>query len=53
MERIAEPPMQMVSDRNLTVHTYREEPAIQLYGRLARYAGLLHLWLTEIQKRIE
>jgi nucleotidyltransferase substrate binding protein (TIGR01987 family) len=45
--------MSMVDDRNLTVHTYREEFAIQLYKRLAGHAALLRLWLMEIQKRME
>lgn len=45
--------MQMVNDRNLTVHTYKEEFAIQLYNRLAGHAALLRAWLAEIQRRME
>ncbi len=45
--------MSLVDDRNLTAHTYREEFAAKLYGRLAGHAALLRLWLTEIQKRLE
>ncbi len=52
-EESAEKILKLASDRNLTAHTYREEFAVQLYSRLADYAVLLHLWLQEIQKRIE
>ncbi len=45
--------MGMVDDRNLTVHTYREEFAIQLYQRLANHAALLRQWLAGIQKKAE
>jgi len=51
-EETAEKNMGMANDRNLTVHTYKEEFAVQLYTRLANHAALLRLWLTEIQKRI-
>jgi nucleotidyltransferase substrate binding protein (TIGR01987 family) len=52
-DEIAEKFMKMANDRNLTVHTYKEEFAVQLYSRLAGHAALLRLWLGEIQKRIE
>ena len=52
-EKNAEGLMRAIDDRNLTVHTYREEFAIQLYKRLANHAALLRLWLVEIQKRVE
>lgn len=52
-EETAEKIIKMVNDRNLTVHTYKEEFAIQLYSRLAGHAALLRLWLDEIQKRVE
>jgi nucleotidyltransferase substrate binding protein (TIGR01987 family) len=45
--------MGIVNDRNLTVHTYKESFAVQLYSRLADHAALLRLWLSEIQKRLE
>jgi hypothetical protein len=45
--------MDRVNDRNLTVHTYKEEFAVQLYSRLAGHATLLRLWLEEIQERLE
>ncbi|MEW5939502.1 MAG: HI0074 family nucleotidyltransferase substrate-binding subunit, partial [Chloroflexota bacterium] len=52
-EETAEKIMRMVDDRNLTVHTYREEFAVKLYRILSGHAALLRLWLTEIQKRVE
>lgn len=52
-DEIAEKLMKVANDRNLTVHTYKEEFAIQLYLRLAGHAALLRLWLEEIQKRVE
>ncbi|HXF86332.1 MAG TPA: HI0074 family nucleotidyltransferase substrate-binding subunit [Anaerolineales bacterium] len=51
-EETAQKLMSMVDDRNLTVHTYREEFAVKLYSRLAGHAALLRLWLMEIQKRV-
>ena len=41
--------MQMAEDRNLTVHTYREELAEEIYGRLAGYAGLMGTWLGRME----
>jgi len=52
-EETVEKFMRLVNDRNSTVHTYKEEFAIQLYTRLAGHAALLRLWLVEIQMRIE
>jgi len=52
-EETAEKIMQLVDDRNLTVHTYKEEFAMKLYQHLAGHAALLRQWLTEIQKRAE
>jgi nucleotidyltransferase substrate binding protein (TIGR01987 family) len=52
-EETAEKIMRMVDDRNLTVHTYREEFAVNLYKILGGHAALLRLWLTEIQRRLE
>ncbi len=51
-EETAEKIMGIANDRNLTVHTYKEEFAIQLYSRLSNHAALLRRWLVEIQKRI-
>ena len=33
--------LQMVDDRNLTVHTYHEKLAEELFGKLEGYAGLM------------
>ena len=52
-ERTAGQFMKIANDRNLTVHTYNEELARQLYARLADHAALLRAWLAEIQKRLE
>ena len=38
--------MRMVRDRNLTVHTYNEELADQIYSRLPAYATLMEHWLA-------
>ena len=38
--------LDMARDRNLTVHTYNEELANQIYSRLAAYAGLMAQWLA-------
>ena len=36
----------MADDRNLTVHTYNEDLAEEIYGRLASYAALMKAWLA-------
>ena len=51
-EETAEKIMGIANDRSLTVHTYKEEFAIQLYARLSSHAILMRRWLVEIQKRI-
>jgi nucleotidyltransferase substrate binding protein (TIGR01987 family) len=38
--------MNMARDRNLTVHTYNEELADQIYSRLPTYAVLMEQWLA-------
>lgn len=40
--------LQMVNDRNLTVHTYNEELAIDIHSRLQGHANLLRQWLARI-----
>jgi nucleotidyltransferase substrate binding protein (TIGR01987 family) len=37
--------MDMLRDRNLTLHTYNEELADQIYSRLPGYAVLMEQWL--------
>lgn len=48
-EEQAKGAMQMAEDRNLTVHTYREDLAEEIYGRLAGHAGLMRAWLGKME----
>ncbi len=41
----------MIQDRSLTVHTYREPLAAEIFGRLPDYASLLVRWLGALRKR--
>ncbi len=43
----------MAQDRNLVVHTYNEDLAIELYGRLAGHASSLSAWLAAMESRTE
>jgi nucleotidyltransferase substrate binding protein (TIGR01987 family) len=43
--------MQMVEDRNRTVHTYVEELAEEIYGRLPGYTALMKGWLESMEQR--
>jgi len=43
--------LKMVADRNLTVHTYDEELAEQIYSRLPMYARLMKEWLDAIEHK--
>ena len=43
----------MARDRNLTVHTYNEELAEQIYSRLPRHAALMAAWLAAIDRATE
>jgi nucleotidyltransferase substrate binding protein (TIGR01987 family) len=45
--------LEMIDDRNLTVHTYNEAVAEDIYSHLPRYAELLTVWLTAIEGRVE
>jgi hypothetical protein len=38
--------LEMVDDRNLTIHTYNEKLAIQIYGRLRKYQTIFTYWLA-------
>lgn len=40
--------LSMARDRNLTVHTYNQELADQIYSRLAGYAALMEGWLAAL-----
>ena len=45
--------VQMVHDRNLSVHTYNEELAIQLHSRLPGYLPALRQLLGEMQPSVD
>ncbi len=44
--------LQMADDRNLTVHTYQEALAQQIFGRLAGHCDLLHAWIEAMRARL-
>lgn len=50
-DRSASSALTMADDRNLTVHTYNETLALEIYGRIKSYAPLMRSWLNELQKR--
>ncbi len=41
----------MVNDRNLTVHTYNESLAVDIFSRLAGHTRLLRLWVDAMANR--
>lgn len=41
--------LKMVEDRNLTAHTYDEEFAIELVGRMKTYFNLMKVWLDRME----
>ncbi|MDI3257125.1 MAG: HI0074 family nucleotidyltransferase substrate-binding subunit [Kyrpidia sp.] len=43
----------MVDDRNLTVHTYNEGVAEQIYARLPGYAQLMAAWLERMEEKLQ
>ena len=43
--------LKMVDDRNLTVHTYNEKLAEEIFSRLKPYQALLAMWLDGLGKR--
>ncbi|MBI4561687.1 MAG: nucleotidyltransferase substrate binding protein [Candidatus Rokubacteria bacterium] len=45
--------LEMVDDRNLTVHTYNDTVAERIHRNLRRYADLFVHWLTVMQARIK
>lgn len=45
--------LEMVDDRNLTVHTYNEGVAERIYRNLSHYAGLLAAWLEAMAERVK
>ncbi|MCL6456893.1 MAG: nucleotidyltransferase substrate binding protein [Gorillibacterium sp.] len=38
--------LEMVDDRNLTVRTYNEKLAVEIYSRFRSYQTVLSSWLT-------
>lgn len=44
--------LQMVNDRNLTVHTYNEEVAIKIHMNIKTYFPLLSNWILRMENRI-
>jgi nucleotidyltransferase substrate binding protein (TIGR01987 family) len=45
--------LEMIDDRNLTVHTYNEPLAEELYRQLPAYADFLGVWLTAMADRLK
>jgi nucleotidyltransferase substrate binding protein (TIGR01987 family) len=45
--------LEMVDHRNLTVHTYDESLANEIYAKLALYARLLREWLDAMASRLD
>ena len=43
--------LQMVTDRNKTVHTYKEEVAAEIAARVKDHAILLECWLRALEER--
>jgi nucleotidyltransferase substrate binding protein (TIGR01987 family) len=43
--------LEMVRDRNLTVHTYNEPLADEIYGRLRGYLGMMESWLSTVERK--
>lgn len=44
--------LEMIDDRNLTVHTYNESLAEEIYYHLPAYAEFLAAWLTAMGERL-
>jgi len=42
----------MIDDRNLTVHTYIEELAVEIYSRLPNHRRTLGSWLENMEKQV-
>ncbi len=45
--------LEMIDDRNLTVHTYNEQLAQRIYSHLPRYETLVEAWLAKMESRVE
>ena len=44
--------LEMLGDRNRSVHTYNEELALTIFSRLETYAELLARWLNALEERM-
>ena len=44
--------LEMIDDRNLTVHTYNESLAEEIYRQLPAYANFLDAWLAAMTSRL-
>jgi nucleotidyltransferase substrate binding protein (TIGR01987 family) len=45
--------LEMIDDRNLTVPTYNESLAEEIYRQLPSYADLLAIWLAAMEERMK
>lgn len=45
--------LEMVTDRNQTVHTYKEEVATEIASHIKGHAALLMAWLDALERRLE
>ncbi|MDQ0253418.1 nucleotidyltransferase substrate binding protein (TIGR01987 family) [Evansella vedderi] len=43
--------LNMVNDRNLTVHTYNEEVAVKIHANLKSYYNLLNTWVQRMREK--
>jgi nucleotidyltransferase substrate binding protein (TIGR01987 family) len=44
--------LRMADDRNLTVHTYNEDLAEEIYHRIVTYAPLMDRWIEAMVQRV-
>jgi nucleotidyltransferase substrate binding protein (TIGR01987 family) len=51
-EEQAELALLMVDDRNLTVHTYNEGLAVEIFSHLPSYFSLMEIWLKQIRQHL-
>lgn len=51
-EAQAEAALQMINDRNLTVHVYDEAVAIELFARLPAHAALIRAWVEAMRAAV-
>lgn len=52
-ERSSRHALLMADDRNLTSHTYNEELAKEIAGRIPQHAAVMTAWLHSCQKQIK